>query len=86
MISENTINQNKNYFVSYTKTFTDFTTTAESGIDTEVNNLSSRKLWQILQLNQIKGCELDQQFIDDVKNELVARNDFNEGKAWQEPH
>lgn len=55
-------------------------------IDTEVQRLSSRKLWQILKLNQVKGCELDAGFILEVKQELLARNDFNEGIAWKDPH
>lgn len=55
-------------------------------IDTDVQRLSSRKLWQILKLNEVKGCELDAGFILEVKQELLARNDFNEGIAWKDPH
>ena len=55
-------------------------------IDTEIKQLSSRKLWQILKLNQLKGCELDASFIFQVKQELILRNDYDNGRAWCEPH
>jgi len=55
-------------------------------VDTDIQKLSSRKLWQILKLNQIKGCELDVTFVEQVKDELLHRNDFDNGQAWCEPH
>gem|GEM_PF-4363274 len=55
-------------------------------IDTDIGQLSSRKLWQILEICQIKQCELDKQFIARVKEELNLRNDYDNGKAWLKPH
>ena len=55
-------------------------------IDTEVSQLSSRKLWQVLQFNTELHGQLEQVFIKQVKNELMARNDFDEGQAWHKPH
>jgi hypothetical protein len=55
-------------------------------IDTELCQLSSRKLWQILKLNQVKGCELEQEFLQQVQQELVIRDDFDNGEAWNDPH
>ncbi len=55
-------------------------------IDTELNKLSSRKLWQILKLHNLKVCKMDNNFIKEVKKELLARNDFDEGIPWREPH
>ncbi len=53
-------------------------------IDTTLDKLSSRKLWQILHLSQVAQCELDDTFIQEVQKELMLRNDFDE--AWQLPH
>ena len=55
-------------------------------IDTEIEQLSSRKLWDVLRLAEIKGCELDAQFINQIKIELITRDDFNEGEPWAAPH
>jgi hypothetical protein len=60
-------------------------------IDTEVGKLSSRKLWQLLKLNAIKACSLDTNFIEEIKNELIARCDYDEelwkeGHVWSDPH
>lgn len=55
-------------------------------IDTDITKLSSRKLWQILRLCQVKQCQLDESFIQEVESELILRNDFDNGKAWAEPH
>lgn len=94
MISNNSMKTSNNYFANYGQTSHELahsnqsnnTSNNTSEIDTNVHNLSNRKLWQILQLNQIKGCELDEQFISDVKHELMARNDFNECSVWHKPH
>ncbi len=59
---------------------------SQDKVDTDIHTLSSRKLWQILKLNQIRGCELDAQFVTQVKQELRQRNDFDNGQAWCEPH
>ena len=58
----------------------------QNEVDTDIHQLSSRKLWQILKLSQIKGCELDTHFVEQVKDELLRRNDFDNGLAWREPH
>ena len=59
---------------------------AQLEIDTQLALLSSRKLWQILELNKIGACALHKDFIEEVEKELLARNDFDEGVAWKAPH
>jgi len=48
--------------------------------------LSSRKLRHILKLSQLKGCGLEQKFLQQVQQELIIRDDFNNGEAWNDPH
>jgi len=84
----NVITQSKNHFANFEDLpeYSDKHIEEQISVDTEVPMLSSRKLWQILKLNQIKGCELDKDFVQHIKNELIARNDFDNGKFWNEPH
>jgi len=55
-------------------------------IDTEVAMISSRRLWDVLRLSNIQGCELENDFIEDIKDELKNRNDFSEENPWRLPH
>ena len=87
----NSINESNNNvsFTDYTESvqFTSKTTKqANTEIDTELCQLSSRKLWQILKLSQVKGCELEQVFLQQVQTELIIRDDFDNGEAWNDPH
>ena len=55
-------------------------------VDTELCKLSSRNLWRILELNKYHDICFDSQFIEDIKTELLERNDFDEGVSWKDPH
>lgn len=90
MISHNFIKQSKAYFQNLSAN--SFPELREQykyeslDIDTDIQLLSSRKLWQILKLNQLDHCQLDPAFITQVKQELINRNDFDDGQAWYEAH
>jgi hypothetical protein len=45
--------------------------------------LTSRKLCEVLFLSQIKGCELDSEFIYEINAELKLRGDVT---TWKKPH
>jgi hypothetical protein len=52
-------------------------------IDTDIKMLTSRKLCEVLFLSQIKGCELDSEFIYEINAELKLRGDVT---TWKKPH
>ncbi|WP_461482707.1 hypothetical protein [Porticoccus sp.] len=45
-------------------------------IDTRVDMLSSRKLWDILRLSEMPGCEIESAFIKAITDELISRRDY----------
>ncbi len=49
-------------------------------IDTRVDMLSSTKLWDILRLAEIPGCDLEGAFIDAITDELIRRSDYFDGR------
>jgi len=55
-------------------------------VDTDVSMISSRRLWDVLRLSKIKGCELDNDFIEEIKTELKIRCDYSEENPWRLPH
>ena len=55
-------------------------------VDTELEQLSSRKLWDVLRLAELWGCELDAEFIAEVKTELKKRDIYALEQPWKLPH
>ena len=55
-------------------------------IDTRVEMLASRKLWDILGSMETPNSELDQAFIDAITDELVGRSDFFDSKPMPMSH
>ncbi len=56
---------------------------ASANIDCHLHELSSFKLLSVLRLNTIEGCELEPEFIAEIKTELQRRGD---SQVWQQPH
>ena len=59
------------------------TPTKKGNIDSNICELSSVKLLSILRLQLIDGCQLEESFIIEVKNELQTRGD---NQQWYLPH
>ncbi|NRB41250.1 MAG: hypothetical protein HRU20_22720 [Pseudomonadales bacterium] len=55
----------------------------DTAIDTDLSSLSSFKLLSVLRLHFVKGCELENDFIERLKTELIQRGD---SQMWQAPH
>jgi hypothetical protein len=55
-------------------------------IDTRVEMLASRKLWDILGSMETPNSDLDQAFIDAIIDELVSRSDFFDSKPMPMSH
>jgi hypothetical protein len=54
-----------------------------STVDQNVTELSSVKLLSVLRLSSIAGCELEDDFIQSVKQELMLRK---HDTVWLQPH
>lgn len=55
-------------------------------IDTRVDMLSSRKLWDILGGLEAPSSKMDQAFIDAINDELISRRDFVDSKPMPVSH
>jgi hypothetical protein len=55
-------------------------------VDRRVNMLSSRKLWEILQLVESEDCEAEKALITDVRAELLSRHEAVDSNPWKRPH
>lgn len=55
-------------------------------IDTRVDMLSSSKLWDILRLSELPGCNMEVAFIHAITNELIHRRDYFEGRPLLPRH
>jgi len=55
-------------------------------IDTRVDMLSSTKLWEILRISEIPGCDLEAAFINAITDELIRRTDYFDGRPQLPRH
>lgn len=55
-------------------------------VDTQVTQLSSRKLWDVIFLVETQCCEVDREFLIEIKVELKRRGELRSTNPWKRPH
>ena len=49
----------------------------------DVENLSSRRLWEIVRLSELENVSVDEALMTRIKQQLLQRNEYHQHARWR---